>query len=110
MSKIELLNGDSYELIKTIPDKSIDLIYVDIPYLYDKHGCSKKSALSKRIDNVQNHQLAKIKDGIDYQILDEFCRVMKYIYIYMVFKRTNTRFNGIFCKRKTMFFQHIGMV
>ena len=83
MSKIELLNGDSYELIKTIPDKSIDLIYVDIPYLYDKHGCSKKSALSKRIDNVQNHQLAKIKDGIDYQILDEFCRVMKYIYIYI---------------------------
>lgn len=24
--------GDSYKLIKEIPDKSIDLIYTDIPY------------------------------------------------------------------------------
>lgn len=29
---------DSYEAIKKIPDKSIDLIYVDIPYLYDSGG------------------------------------------------------------------------
>ena len=27
--------GDCYKLIKEIPDKSIDCIYVDIPYLYD---------------------------------------------------------------------------
>jgi DNA modification methylase len=26
--------GDSYKLIKDIPDKSIDLIYTDIPYLF----------------------------------------------------------------------------
>ena len=26
--------GDCYELIKNIPDKSIDLVYIDIPYLY----------------------------------------------------------------------------
>ena len=25
--------GDCYEMIKQIPDKSIDLVYVDIPYL-----------------------------------------------------------------------------
>ena len=25
--------GDCYELIKQIPDKSIDLVYIDIPYL-----------------------------------------------------------------------------
>ena len=28
--------GDSYKLIKDIPDKSVDLVYVDIPYLYDQ--------------------------------------------------------------------------
>lgn len=37
-SKITMVNkihlGDSYELIKKIPDKSIDLVYVDVPYLY----------------------------------------------------------------------------
>lgn len=27
--------GDSYELIKKLPDNSIDCIYTDIPYLYE---------------------------------------------------------------------------
>lgn len=30
--------GDCYELIKQIPDKSIDLVYIDIPYLYCNGG------------------------------------------------------------------------
>lgn len=30
--------GDSYELIKTIPDKSIDLIIIDPPYELETHG------------------------------------------------------------------------
>jgi len=29
-----IYNVDSYKLIKQIPDKSIDCIYVDIPYFY----------------------------------------------------------------------------
>ena len=36
LNKIHL--GDSYELIKSIPSKSIDCIYTDIPYLYDLGG------------------------------------------------------------------------
>ena len=31
----KLLNGDAYELIKTIPDNSIDLIVTDPPYLIE---------------------------------------------------------------------------
>lgn len=78
--------GDCYELIKNIPDKSIDLVYVDIPYLYDSGGNVKEnaSALNKRVAKKMNNDLAKIKDGIDYSILDEFVRISKYIYIYMV--------------------------
>ena len=30
MSNIRLLHGDSYKLIKDIPDKSVDLVYIDI--------------------------------------------------------------------------------
>lgn len=30
--------GDCYEIIKSIPDKSIDCIYVDVPYLYSLGG------------------------------------------------------------------------
>ena len=38
MSKIDLRLGDCYELIKTIPDKSIDLVYCDIPYDIEGNG------------------------------------------------------------------------
>ena len=30
--------ADAYAAIKKIPDKSIDLIYTDIPYLVENHG------------------------------------------------------------------------
>ena len=33
--------GDCYELIKNIPDKSIDLCYVDVPYLMVSGGAGK---------------------------------------------------------------------
>ena len=78
--------GDSYELIKQIPDKSIDLVYIDIPYLYAKGGnvSKDKSAVSQRIAKVRNDYLKNISSGINYSILDELCRTMKHIYIYMV--------------------------
>lgn len=34
----DVVLGNAYELIKKIPDKSIDCIYTDIPYLYLKNG------------------------------------------------------------------------
>lgn len=39
--------GDCYEVIRNIPDKSIDCIYVDVPYLYIQHG-GCKSEIGKR--------------------------------------------------------------
>ena len=74
--------GDSYELIKYIPDNSIDLVYIDIPYLIEDGGCSN-SELSKRIAKVQKNEIEKIRHGIDYNILEELCRVMKNIYCYI---------------------------
>lgn len=32
MAKHKLMHGDCLELMKTIPDKSIDLILCDLPY------------------------------------------------------------------------------
>lgn len=78
--------GDCYELIKKIPDKSIDLVYIDIPYLLGKGG-GNESELSKRAKKRNNNLIdADITNGIDYSIFDELCRIMKniYIYIYMV--------------------------
>lgn len=71
--------GDSYELIKKIPDKSIDCIYTDIPYFYIQGGIGN-SELGKRMGKkkmeLKEHNL---EQGIQYDILNEFVRVMKNI-------------------------------
>lgn len=85
MKKLDLNNkiylGDSNKLIKLIPDKSIDCIYTDVPYLYGNSG-GGTSDLAKQI-NKRNNELinADITEGFNYQILDEFVRVMKKINI-----------------------------
>ena len=93
---IDLRKGDCYKLIKDIPDKSIDLVYTDIPYLV-KNMVSGTGSI-KKLSGFTNDkgsqrqetrkqtflELANIMNGIDYSIFDELCRVMKYIYIYMV--------------------------
>ena len=97
--------GDCYELIKNIPDKSIDLVYIDVPYAFTENGLNvgggcfgtkkrnyhdeyakvaednTKSGLAKR--KSSSSSLQEISYGIDYSILDELCRVMRYIYIYI---------------------------
>lgn len=75
--------GDAYNLIKEIPDKSIDLVYVDIPYEihttgYGNIGNSKH--LKTFQDSITKNNLVK---GIDYSILDDFIRVLKKTYIYI---------------------------
>lgn len=80
LNKIHL--GDSYELIKQIPDRSIDCIYTDIPYLYDLGG-GGSSSLAKRIKTVADDYLKDIKNGIDYSIFDHFLRVSKKINVFI---------------------------
>ncbi len=75
---IQLYNEDCYEGIKKIPDKSVDLVYIDIPYLYSNFG--------ERIVNtgkLKNNNIKHISNGIDFKIFDELIRVMKHIYIYI---------------------------
>jgi len=76
--------GDSYELIKQIPDKSIDLVYTDIPYEYESGGKGGNSfIISDKVKETYHEKIDKFAYGIDYSILDELCRIMKYIYIYI---------------------------
>ena len=77
----EIYNEDSYQAIKDIPDKSIDLIYTDIPYLMARGGYGK-SEISTRLRN-RNESIDDIRNGIDYSIFEQFCRIMKNIYIYI---------------------------
>ena len=83
----ELLNtitlGDSYKIIKDIPDKSIDLIVIDPPYEIETEGGN--TTIGK---NLKNNMLKDLKElnivkGIDYSLLDELCRIMKKTNIYI---------------------------
>lgn len=109
----KIYNANCYEKIKEIPDQSIDCIYIDIPYLFKTGGTSKtemgarRKKLNKqlhsfdlklqqnqdkskhnllRIDKYQAQKrcdVVSMDTGIDYAILDDFCRVLKKINIFI---------------------------
>jgi len=83
LNKIYL--GDCYELIKQLPDKSIDLIYTDPPYDIGEGGCT--GLFKNRGHKNGGLYMTEIMEGnfgkgFDMNILNEFVRVLKYIYIY----------------------------
>lgn len=83
--KCRLMQGDCLELMKDIPDNSIDLIVTDPPYLVETDGAGM---FGKKADNYggQRYVMKNIdfmKGGISSDVLDELCRVMKKINIYI---------------------------
>lgn len=74
--------GDCYELIKLMPDKSVDGIYTDPPYLYDS-GFGKRLKEQGKITESTEKHIKEMSNGVSRSLLDEFVRVMKYIYIYI---------------------------
>jgi DNA modification methylase len=79
----EIYNEDCYEAIKKIPDKSVDCIYVDVPYEYVNGGTSE-SELGDRF--AKKRKILKEKNiysGFDYKLLDEFIRIIKNINIFV---------------------------
>lgn len=77
--------GNCYELIKNIPDKSIDLIVTDPPYEIGKGGMTGIFKTRDRIghkyyDEIMNK---KLDQGINLKILDEYVRILKKINIYI---------------------------
>lgn len=70
--------GDCLELMKNIPDKSVDLIVTDPPYLITTSG----AGIYKQNDTRYIKELNDMKDGFSKEVLDEICRVMKKINCY----------------------------
>lgn len=77
----EIILGDAYELIKTVPDKSIDLIVTDPPYAIEGlHNC--KGFMNDR-EYIKQMRESNLGDSIDLSILNEFVRVLKKINVYI---------------------------
>lgn len=72
--------GDCYKLIKEIPDKSVDLVYSDIPY--DVASCGGGGAFGSNI-KAYHKECGEFSNGIDYTLLDEFVRVCKHPQVYL---------------------------
>lgn len=79
--------GDAYELIKELPDKSIDLIITDPPYEFDTRGAGFHKKRDY-YDEIHNQGLAS---GIDETILTEMVRVMKKVNIYIFCNKNQLR-------------------
>lgn len=98
----EIYNEDSYNAIKKIPDKSIDLIIIDPPYLIDKHGSGGAFGAGRQKFHDEIRTLA---DGINYDILEEFVRVMKKINIYIFCNKEQIlEYLIFFIKQKNCYF------
>lgn len=77
--------GDSFELMKQIPDKSIDLIYTDPPYLHQQHNKNSSNGFfTKKIvktnTELNDAELSSL-DNCDW--CKEAVRIMKNINIYI---------------------------
>lgn len=81
--------GDCLELMKEIPDGSIDLIVTDPPYEIVAGGAGGAFGADKRSYHNQYASLDNVKkagikcSGFDIAVLDEFCRIMKKVNIYI---------------------------
>lgn len=82
---IDLRQGDCLELMKDIPDKSIDLIVTDPPYLHIKGGCKSKR-LNVGCRDVNSNVVSNMSDFGEQQIytyLDNVKKKMKKINMYV---------------------------
>lgn len=77
---MQLLNGDCMELLKTIPDSSVDLVVTDPPYEIATTGGGL--AVNGQVKQWKEHDLDSMKDGFSPVVLDELCRVMKKVNCY----------------------------
>jgi len=78
----KIIHGDAYELIKELPDKSVDLIYTDPPFEYEGSFGDRLLTQGRITESTHNH-IQQMSKGITRALLDEFVRVCKYVYIYI---------------------------
>lgn len=78
-----LKNGDCLELIKLIPDKSVDLVVTDPPYEVATNGGSFYDSKSENYRATQySKEIKGISDGFTSEILNEIVRVLKKVNVY----------------------------
>lgn len=76
---MKLIQGDCLNVMRDIPDKSVDLVVIDPPYIIETIG----AGIYKQKDKKYINELTELKGGFTEDVLDELCRIMKKINIYI---------------------------
>lgn len=69
----ELIHGDCAAVMRSMPDKSIDCIVTDPPYIIGAKGCG----LARYRQYLADISEARLNMGFDLMLLEEFLRVLK---------------------------------
>lgn len=75
----QLFYGDCLEIIKNIPDSSVDMILTDPPYKIETSG----GGIYKQGRKEYIKDIGQMSNGFPEEILNQCCRVMKKINIYL---------------------------
>jgi DNA modification methylase len=68
-----LIHGDCTNVLREMPDKSVDCIVTDPPYVIGAKG----GGMAKDLQYLREIEAAGMADGFDPVLLDEFLRVLK---------------------------------
>ena len=79
----QIINADCMDILKQLPDKCIDLVVTDPPYLMVSGGHGKGDLADRQTARNELLRNSGLYDGIENTVLDELCRVLKKINIYM---------------------------
>jgi site-specific DNA-methyltransferase (adenine-specific) len=82
LAKSMILPGDALELLRHLPDNSVDAVVTDPPYLL---GASQGGGVHKNASFLE--EIRFMSNGFDQLILDEVLRVLKKVNVYLFCSR-----------------------
>ena len=99
-----IFNEDCLEGMKRIPDKSIDLVVMDPPYLMT---CGQGGGAFGRDKREYHSEIDPLTDNFNLKVLDELVRIMKKINIYIWCSKDQLRqyidfFEDLGCKTELL--------
>ena len=81
---IQLYNEDCIEVLKRIPDKSVDMILTDPPYEFENHGGGKSELAKRNLCKNTDDFVGFMSNGFNMDsVFSEFLRVCKIPNIYI---------------------------
>lgn len=96
--------GDCLELMKEIPDGSIDLVVTDPPYLMN---CGNRGGAFGRDKRKYHSEIDPLTDNFNLEVLNELVRIMKKVNIYIWCSKDQLRqyidfFENLYCKTELL--------